>query len=111
MNEIRFVIQQRPYPPEWIFAQDTPNFVQAPEVWRWIKSIFFNPEHKLFNPKRAHLGSFNYPQIAMMWANSRFQKQGRSLVGQTEKIMINGGGWKKERQEEPFYQWLNALSD
>ncbi|WHP06337.1 hypothetical protein QLH32_02385 [Acinetobacter corruptisaponis] len=55
MNEVGFVIQQRPYPPEWIFALDTPNFAPAPELWRWIKTIFLNPEHKLFNPDHAHL--------------------------------------------------------
>lgn len=40
MNKVGFVIQQRPYPPEWIFARDTPNFAHAPELWRWVKSIF-----------------------------------------------------------------------
>jgi len=38
MNEIGFVIQQRPS--EWIFAQDTPNFAPAPELWRWIHVRF-----------------------------------------------------------------------
>ena len=110
-NEIGFVIQQRPYPPEWIFALETPNFAPAPELWRWIKSIFLNPEHKLFNLDHAHLGAFYYPQIAVMWAKGGFQKQGRYVVGQTEKIMINAGGWKKERQEEQFYQWFNDMPD
>ncbi len=110
-NEIGFVIQQRPYPPEWIFALDTPNFAPAPELWRWIKYIFLNPEHKLFNPDHAHLGAFYYPQIAVMWAKGGFKKQGRFVVGQTEKIMINAGGWKKERQEEQFYQWFNDLPE
>ena len=110
-HEIGFVINQRPYPPEWIFALDTPNFVPAPELWRWIKSIFLNPEHKLFNPDHAHLGAFHYPQIAVMWAKGGFKKQGRFVVGQAEKIMINAGGWKKERQEEQLYQWFNDLPD
>lgn len=57
MEEVGFVIQQRPYPPEWIFALDTPNFAPAPELWRWIKSIFLNPEHKLFNPDPCTSGS------------------------------------------------------
>ena len=110
-NEIGFVIQQRPYPPEWIFALDTPNFAPAPELWRWIKSIFLNPEHNLFNPDHAHLGAFYYPHIAVMWAKGGFKKQGRFVVGQAEKIMINAGGWKKERQEEQFYQWFNDMPE
>ncbi len=46
-----------------------------------------------------------------MWAKGRFKKQGRYVVGQAEKIMINANGWKKERQEEQFYQWFNALPE
>ena len=110
-NEIGFVVKARPYPPEHIFLMDTPDFVPAPELWQWIKSIFLNPEHKLFNPDHVHLGAFYYPQIAVMWAKGGFQKQGRFVVGQTEKIMINASGWKKERQEEQFYQWFNDLPD
>jgi hypothetical protein len=102
MNEVGFVIQQRPYPPEWIFALDTPNFAPAPELWRWIKSIFLNPEHKLFNPDHAHLGAFYYPQIAVMWAKGGFQKQGRFVVGQAEKIMINAGGGRKNDRKNSF---------
>jgi hypothetical protein len=74
MNEVGFVIQQRPYPPEWIFALDTPNFAPAPELWRWIKSIFLNPEHKLLT-LIMHLGAFYYPQIAVMWAKGGFQNK------------------------------------
>ena len=110
-NIVGFVIQQRPYPPEWIFALDTPNFAPAPELWRWIKAIFLNPEHKLFNEDHFHLGAFHYPEIAVMWARNGYKKQCRDVVGTAEKIMINAGGWKKERQEEQLYQWFNDLPD
>ncbi len=49
MNEPGFVIQQRPYPPEWIFALDTPSFAPAPELWDWINKTFLNKDSKLFN--------------------------------------------------------------
>ena len=111
MNEIGFVINQRPYPPKEIFCLDTPNFVPAPELWEWIKTIFLNPEHKLFNPDHVHLGAFHYPQIAVMWAKTGFKKQGRSVAGTAEKIMINASGWKKERQEEQFIHWFGDLPD
>ncbi|ENX60714.1 transposase [Acinetobacter sp. ANC 5659] len=110
-NEIGFVVKARPYPPEHIFLMDTPDFVPAPELWRWIKVNFLNPESQLFNPDHSHLGLFRYPQIAVMWARAGYKKQGRNVAGTAEKIMINASGWKKERQEEQFYQWFNDLPD
>lgn len=109
MNELGFVIKQRPSPPNWIFALDTPNFAPAPELWGWIKAVFLNKESKLFNDDHYHLGAFHYPDIAVMWAKSGFKKQGRIVVGQAEKIMINASGWKKERQEEQFLQWFQYM--
>ena len=58
-----------------------------------------------------HLRSFRYPDIAVMWARSGFKKQGRQVIGTTEKVMINAGGWKKERQEEQYIQWFNYLPE
>lgn len=60
-NDVGFVVLQRPYLPDWLFVLDTPNFAPAPELWRWIKEIFLNPEHKLFNLDHQHLGAFYYP--------------------------------------------------
>lgn len=111
MSEIGFIIKQRPYPPEWIFEHDTPNFVPAPELWTWIKTVFLNPESKLFNPDHAHLGAYHYPQIAVMWARAGYKKQGRDVAGTAEKIMINASGWKKERQEEQFYHWFQDIPE
>ncbi|PKF31942.1 putative metallopeptidase [Acinetobacter proteolyticus] len=110
-NEIGFVVKARPYPPEHIFLMDTPDFLPAPELWRWIKANFLNPESQLFNPDHSHLGLFRYPQIAVMWARAGYKKQGRNVAGTAEKIMINASGWKKERQEEQFYRWFNDLPD
>lgn len=111
MNEIGFIISQRPNPPDWIFALDTPNFAPAPELWEWIKTVFLDKKSKLFNPDHFHLGAFYYPEIAVLWAQCGFKKQGRFVVGQAERIMINAGGWKKERQEQQFYQWFNDLPE
>ncbi|EPJ8241325.1 putative metallopeptidase, partial [Acinetobacter baumannii] len=97
--------------PEWLFEMDTPNFAPAPEIWEWIKQVFLDPKSKLFNPDHMHLRSFRYPDIAVMWARSGFKKQGRQVIGTTEKVMINAGGWKKERQEEQYIQWFNYLPE
>lgn len=110
-NEVGFHVPVRPMPPEWIFEIDTPNFAPAPELWEWIRQVFLDPKSKLFNPDHMHLRSFRYPDIAVMWARSGFKKQGRQVIGTTEKVMINAGGWKKERQEEQYIQWFNYLPE
>ncbi|WP_060470193.1 putative metallopeptidase [Acinetobacter baumannii] len=110
-NEVGFHVPVRPMPPEWLFEMDTPNFVPAPELWEWIRKVFLDPKSKLFNPDHMHLRSFRYPDIAVMWARSGFKKQGRQVIGTTEKVMINAGGWKKERQEEQYIQWFNYLPE
>ncbi|MFP0661082.1 putative metallopeptidase [Acinetobacter baumannii] len=108
-NEVGFHVPVRPMPPEWLFEMDTPNFVPAPELWEWIRKVFLDPKSKLFNPDHMHLRSFRYPDIAVMWARSGFKKQGRQVIGTTEKVMINAGGWKKERQEEQMRDWFGFV--
>ena len=110
-NEVGFHVPFRPMPPEWLFALDTPNFTPAPELWDWIKQVFLNPESDMFNIDHIHLGTFHYPNIAVMWAKTGFTKQGRQVIGTTEKVMINAGGWKKERQEEQYIQWFQWVPD
>ncbi|AWW83290.1 putative metallopeptidase [Acinetobacter baumannii] len=96
-------------PPEWLFEMDTPNFVPAPELWEWIRKVFLDPKSKLFNPDHMHLRSFRYPDIAVMWARSGFKKQGRQVIGTTEKVMINAGGWRKARQEQQMRDWFGFV--
>ncbi|MFV5365445.1 putative metallopeptidase [Acinetobacter oleivorans] len=110
-QEVGFHVPTRPVPPEWLFDFGTPNFVPAPEMWNWIKQVFLDPKSKLFNPDHMHLRSFRYPDIAVMWARSGFKKQGRQVIGTTEKVMINAGGWKKERQEEQYIQWFQHIPE
>ncbi|WP_180172797.1 putative metallopeptidase [Acinetobacter sp. YH01025] len=111
INEVGQAIPVRPYPPKEIFDLDTPNFIPAPELWAWIKAVFLNEHSEVFNPDHIHLDSFYWPQIAVMWANGGFIKQGRFVVGQAEKVMINVGGWKKARQEEQFEQWFGQVPE
>lgn len=111
MNEVGQLVPVRPYPPKFIFELDTPDFLPAPELWAWIKAVFLNENSEVFNPDHIHLDSFYWPQIAVMWANAGFTKQGRFVVGQAEKVMINAGGWKKAPQEEQFIQWFGDIPD
>lgn len=102
---------KRPQPPESITGICEAAFIPAPEVWEWIKVVFLNPESKLFNPDHKHLGAFNFQHIAVLWANGGFKKQGRIVVGQAERIMINASGWKKDRQEVQLIDWFGTVPD
>ncbi|WP_228264364.1 putative metallopeptidase, partial [Acinetobacter baumannii] len=64
---------------------------------------------KLFNPDHMHLRSFRYPDIAVMWARSGFKKQGRQVIGTTEKVIFNVGGWRKARQEQQMRDWFGFV--
>jgi hypothetical protein len=102
-------IMKRPYPPESMIGISDAMFVPAPELWEWIKETFLMPESKLFNPDHRHLAGFKFSDIAVLWANGGFKKQGRIVVGQAERIMINASGWKKERQEVQFIDWFGTV--
>lgn len=64
----------------------------------------------MFNSDHLHLRSFRYPNIAVMWARSGFSKQGRQVIGTTEKVMINAGGWKKELLRRTIYPMVQMCS-
>ncbi|MDR8262624.1 hypothetical protein FPK87_19450, partial [Acinetobacter baumannii] len=40
---------------------------------------------------------------------SGFKKQGRQVIGTTEKVMINAGGWRKARQEQQMRDWFGFV--
>lgn len=97
---------KRPMPPEIRGA-----FEPAPEIWEWLKETILNPEHKLFNRDHKHLLSQRWPDITLMWADGGFKKGGKTVIGQTERVMIQGGGWKRERQEYQMEQWFDVVPE
>lgn len=97
---------KRPMPPKDINA-----FAPAPEVWEWLRETILNPDHKLFNPDHKHLLPQRWPNIVFMWADGGYSKGGKSVIGTAEKVMIQGSGWKRERQEHQMQEWFRVIPD
>ncbi|MCE6002296.1 putative metallopeptidase [Acinetobacter pittii] len=111
---------KRPYPPE----QDNPyaddedlidsggllHFEPANnDLWPWIEETFLCKWGKLHNPDHEHLLSFQPPEISFLWAYAKCEAKDKRVYGQTEKVMINVGGWRKQRQELQLINWFGDI--
>ncbi|QGA44730.1 transposase [Acinetobacter nosocomialis] len=111
---------KRPYPPE----QDNPyaddedlidsggllHFEPANnDLWPWIEETFLCEWGKLHNPDHEHLLSFQPPEISFLWAYAKCEAKDKRVYGQTEKVMINVGGWRKQRQELQLINWFGDV--
>ncbi|SSV66151.1 putative metallopeptidase [Acinetobacter nosocomialis] len=111
---------KRPYPPE----QDNPyaddedlidsggllHFKPANnDLWPWIEETFLCDWGKLHNPDHEHLLSFQPPEISFLWAYAKCEAKDKRVFGQTEKVMINVGGWRKQRQELQLINWFGDI--
>ncbi|HDI8307123.1 TPA: transposase [Acinetobacter baumannii] len=111
---------KRPYPPE----QDNPyaddedlidsggllHFEPANnDLWPWIEETFLCDWGKLHNPDHEHLLSFQPPEISFLWAYAKCEAKDKRVFGQTEKVMINVGGWRKQRQELQLINWFGDI--
>ena len=110
----------RPYPPEQdsTFANDEDlaetqgllHFEPANnDLWPWICETFLNPNSKLYNNEHEHLLCFRPPLISFLWAYTKCESKGRRVLGQTEQVMINVGGWKRDRQELQLIEWFGDV--
>lgn len=96
---------KRPMPPEQL------TFAPAQEVWEWLQLTILNPDHRIFNSDHKHLLSQQWGDIAFLWADGGYRKQGKAVIGDTEKVMFNVGGWRKERQEAQMFDWFGFTPD
>lgn len=104
MNNIHWDGMRRPQPPAAGFM-----VMPAPELFQFARKTFLNADSPLYNPDHQHLCSYGWPDIAFLWAGEGFIKQGRTIWGETERLMINASGWKKARQELQMLEWFRGL--
>ena len=111
---------KRPYPPEQEspYADDEDlidsggllHFEPANnDLWPWIEETFLCDWGKLHNPDHEHLLSFQPPEISFLWAYAKCEAKDKRVYGQTEKVMINVGGWRKQRQELQLINWFGDV--
>ena len=78
----------------------------APEVWGWLQAEILANTGTIHNPDHAHLLDAD---IRIMWASSGFNKQGRTVLGQTEQVAFRAGGWQKARMEQQMRDWFGDV--
>lgn len=100
----------RPYPaPE--FVEDFSPYIKlipASGIHEWVTEKILDGEGSLYNPDHSHLIDAD---IAFLWAATAFTKQGRTVLGQAEEVMMRAGGWQKARMEQQMYEWFGRKPD
>lgn len=101
----------RPMPPASLLElSDRPNFgirlTPALEVWEWVQAEILADTGGIHNPDHSHLIDAD---IAVMWASSSFNKQGRTVLGQAEQVAFRAGGWQKARMEQQMFDWFGGV--
>lgn len=103
---------KRPYPPERLLEldpEDGIDFEPAPDLKQWILETFIDESSDLYNPDHGHIAPWDDDLFKVLWASSAFIKAEQMVLGQTEKIMFNAGGWKRARQEKQMINWFGCM--
>lgn len=101
---------KRPYPPIEFVEEFSPyiKLIPATGVHEWVIEQIINEDGVLHNPDHMHLLEAD---IAFLWAATSFTKQGRTVLGQAEEVMMRAGGWQKARMEQQLYEWFGHKPD
>jgi hypothetical protein len=78
----------------------------APDVWEWLQAEILADTGSIHNEDHAHLIDAD---VRFMWASSHFEKQGRTVLGQTEQVAFRAGGWQKARMEQQMFDWFGEV--
>lgn len=100
----------RPFPPVEFVEEFSPYIKLTPAagVHEWVIEQIISEDGVLHNPDHFHLLQAD---IAFMWAATAFTKQGRTVLGQAEEVMMRAGGWQKARMEQQLYEWFGHKPD
>ncbi|MCA1178881.1 MULTISPECIES: putative metallopeptidase [unclassified Pantoea] len=103
-------IISRPHPPVEFIEEFAPyiKLIPATGVHEWVVEQIISEDGVLHNPDHLHLLEAD---IAFMWAATAFTKQGRTVLGQAEEVMMRAGGWQKARMEQQLYEWFDHKPD
>lgn len=96
-------LKARPMPPE-----NLNRFVPADGLKEWINDEILSDQGRVHNVEHAHLVDAD---LEFLWAPEGFAKQGRTILGQAEMVMIRAGGWQKQRQEQQLIEWFGRVPE
>ncbi len=98
----------RPLPPESMLDGVFCILAPAQDVGDWVQRAVLAEDGPIHNPDHFHLEN---AYIGYLWASNAFAKQGRTVIGQAEQVMIRAGGWQKARQEQQLREWFGYVPD
>lgn len=100
----------RPIPDLQFIEEFAPYIKLTPAtgVHEWVIEQIISEDGVLHNPDHMHLLEAD---IAFLWAATSFTKQGRTVLGQAEEVMMRAGGWQKARMEQQLYEWFGHKPD
>lgn len=104
---------KKPQPPQSLFDDAENHFgmirlCPAKDVFSWVKENIISEDGPIYNPDHIHLEGAD---LCFLWASSGFNKQGRTVLGTCEQVMIRAGGWQKARAEQQLIDWFGAVPD
>lgn len=99
----------RPLPPA-SFAEVafSIRFAPAPELAEWVRETILEETGPLFNPAHAHLRGAS---IGWLWASDGYMRQGRRVLGLTERVQIMGNPWAKARALGQLSAWFGEVPE
>lgn len=98
----------RPLPPENMLDGGFCYLAPANEVVDWVNRCILDDDGPIHNTDHLHL---DQAHIGYLWASNSFAKQGRTVIGHAEQVMIRAGGWQKARQEQQLREWFGYVPD
>lgn len=99
---------KRPQPPASLRDALACTFAPAPDLLQWLKDAVIAEDGPLHNPEHAHIESAD---LAVLWAAVGYEKRGRRVLGETERVMFRSSGWQRERQEQQLREWFGRVPD
>lgn len=99
----------RPLPPaSFAEVSFSTRFEPAHELAAWVRRTFIEEGGALFNPEHKHLADAS---IGWLWASDGYAKQGRRVLGLTERVQSMGNPWAKARAEQQLAQWFGEVPE
>jgi hypothetical protein len=95
-----------PIPPVDLIEIPLLTLRPALDVWEWLQTEILADTGSIHNKDHVHLLDAD---IRVMWASSSFEKQGRTVLGQTEQVAFRAGGWQKARMEQQMRDWFGGV--
>jgi hypothetical protein len=92
-------------PPDDLGAE-LPPIMPAKGMHEWVLRTFVAADGPLHNEEHGHIADVS---LGFLWAETSYNKQGRTVLGLTEQVTFRVSGWQRWRQEQQLSQWFDGV--